>query len=54
MAERFRRDVPTTPEAIRAIVRRQADLGVDELILMTVVEELPMLDALASAVAPML
>ena len=54
MVERFRRDVPTSLEAIRETVRRQADLGVDELILMTVVEELPMLDALADAVQPFL
>jgi alkanesulfonate monooxygenase SsuD/methylene tetrahydromethanopterin reductase-like flavin-dependent oxidoreductase (luciferase family) len=46
LAERRRRTLPTTPEAVRAAIARQADLGVDELILRPCTPDLEHLDRL--------
>jgi alkanesulfonate monooxygenase SsuD/methylene tetrahydromethanopterin reductase-like flavin-dependent oxidoreductase (luciferase family) len=51
LAERLRRGVPTTPAAVRALIRRHEDLGSDELILMSCREDVAALKALADVVA---
>lgn len=51
LAERRRRSLPTTPEAVRAAIARQADLGVDELILRPCTPDLEHLDRLADLVS---
>jgi len=52
LAERLRRGVPTTPAAIRALIRRHEDLGADELVLLSLSEDVRALEALIEVVAP--
>jgi hypothetical protein len=51
LAARRLATLPTTPEAVRATIRRVAELGCDELILRPVEADPAMLDHLASIVA---
>jgi len=51
LAERRRRSLPTTPDAVRTAIARQADLGVDEVILRPCTPDLEHLDHLETLVA---
>jgi alkanesulfonate monooxygenase SsuD/methylene tetrahydromethanopterin reductase-like flavin-dependent oxidoreductase (luciferase family) len=51
LAERRMRGIPTTPAAVEAAIRAQADLGVDEFILRPCAADLASLDGLAEVVA---
>ena len=48
VAERMRRTVPTTPAAVARKIREQADLGADEFILLSCVEDITALRALTN------
>jgi alkanesulfonate monooxygenase SsuD/methylene tetrahydromethanopterin reductase-like flavin-dependent oxidoreductase (luciferase family) len=52
LAERLRRGVPTTPAGIRETIRRHEDLGSDELIFLSLSEDITALEALLDVVAP--
>lgn len=53
VAERRRRSLPTTPEAVREAIRRQADMGVDEYILRPCSADPEHLERLAEIVDPL-
>ncbi|HET7704317.1 MAG TPA: LLM class flavin-dependent oxidoreductase [Candidatus Limnocylindrales bacterium] len=50
LAERRLRAIPTTPSAVRDVIRRQAAMGVDELILRPCAPDLRLVDRLADLV----
>jgi alkanesulfonate monooxygenase SsuD/methylene tetrahydromethanopterin reductase-like flavin-dependent oxidoreductase (luciferase family) len=50
LAERRLRGIPTTEAAVRDLIRRQADLGLDELILRPCAPDLRLIDRLADIV----
>jgi alkanesulfonate monooxygenase SsuD/methylene tetrahydromethanopterin reductase-like flavin-dependent oxidoreductase (luciferase family) len=52
LAERLRRGVPTTPAGIRAMIRRHEDLGSNELVLLSLSEDVRALEGLIDVVAP--
>lgn len=51
LAERRMRGIPTTPAAVEAAIRRQAEMGVDEFILRPCAAEMGSLEGLAEVVA---
>ncbi len=51
VAERRRRTLPTTPEAVRAAIARQADMGVDEFVLRPCTADIAHLERLEELVA---
>jgi alkanesulfonate monooxygenase SsuD/methylene tetrahydromethanopterin reductase-like flavin-dependent oxidoreductase (luciferase family) len=52
LAERLRRGVPTTPAGIRAMIQRHEALGADELILLSLSEDIRALEALIEVAGP--
>jgi alkanesulfonate monooxygenase SsuD/methylene tetrahydromethanopterin reductase-like flavin-dependent oxidoreductase (luciferase family) len=50
VAARMRRGVPTSPQALRDVIRRQEEIGADEFILMACVEDLRTIEALLEVV----
>jgi alkanesulfonate monooxygenase SsuD/methylene tetrahydromethanopterin reductase-like flavin-dependent oxidoreductase (luciferase family) len=51
LAERRRRSLPTTPDAVRDAIARQAEMGVDELVLRPCTPDLEHLDHVEALVA---
>lgn len=51
LAERFRRGIPTTPEAVLEAIKRRADMGVDEYILRPCSADMAFLERLEELVA---
>ena len=50
LAERLRRGVPTTPAEIRTAIQRHVDLGADELIFLSLSEDIRALEALIDVI----
>jgi alkanesulfonate monooxygenase SsuD/methylene tetrahydromethanopterin reductase-like flavin-dependent oxidoreductase (luciferase family) len=50
LAERRLRGIPTTPEAVRDLLRRQADMGVDEYVFRPCATDASLIERLADVV----